>query len=86
MAIRTYKDGRVKLTGSDYKMLRWAKYFKQDSKCAKCGEHVFFSMMELHHLKGRGMMGSKRDDTLKTTEGLCKTCHTKVTPKPEWSR
>lgn len=96
MAIEFYKDGRVKLTGYHYRLLRHKKWLQQDLKCGEtdaikkgrpgCGREITFDEMELHHKNGRGMMGSKRDDTLEATEGLCKKCHKSVTPKPMWSK
>ena len=30
-------------------------------------------------------LGGKRNDTLEDTDGRCKKCHSKVTPKPQWT-
>lgn len=86
MATKRYRDGRVKLTGRNYVTLRLRKWAQQNWKCANCKREMNFEEMELHHKNGRGMMGSKRDDTLEATEGLCKKCHKSVTPKPMWSK
>lgn len=51
-------------------------------KTLGCGQPVSYHTSHLHHVAGRGMAGSKRDDTLDSTRSLCFSCHRRVTPRP----
>jgi hypothetical protein len=68
--IRTTKDGRTVRTGRDYTKFRIERHTAQHSQCAECGRiTVLWHPLEwddsfhVHHEGGRGMGGSKRDDT-----------------------
>jgi hypothetical protein len=84
MPIVEKKDGRIIRTGSSYTQFRLKLYCYQSGQCAKCewatsldadimSDHAF----HCHHKAGRGLGGSKRDDTFEACEGLCGRCHRK---------
>jgi hypothetical protein len=77
MAIKTTKFGRVIRTGRDYGDLRRQVWQQQNELCADCRRYSPFASSELHHLSGRGMHGSKRDDCLDKVKMLCWDCHSK---------
>ena len=76
MTISVTKDGRTKLTGKHYTAFRYELWMAQNRKCIECGR-VTDIQAELHrddsfhtdHLNGRGLGGSKRDDTFKSCVG-----------------
>lgn len=80
--IGTTKDGRVIRSGRDYSQFRRDLHFLQDALCARCLRYTLLgawleddNSFHVHHTNGRGMGGSKRDDTLEACEGLCGKCH-----------
>jgi HNH endonuclease len=80
--IKMTKDGRVICTGKHYSQFRAVLFAVQEASCARCGTGVALSSplewdssFHVHHKNGRGMGGSKRDDTLEACEGLCGKCH-----------
>lgn len=82
---RVTKDGRLIMGQRDYTFLRLRVWATQGFACGECRRSLHsLDSMELHHVGGRGMAGSKRDD--RKVIGLCRSCHAKVTPKPEWSK
>ena len=100
MTISVTKDGRTKLTGKHYTAFRYELWMAQNRKCIECGR-VTDIQAELHrddsfhtdHLNGRGLGGSKRDDTFKSCVGKCGRCHRikhgqqQVVPSQlQWSR
>jgi len=84
MPIKVTKDGRTIRTGKDYTQFRVAVFMNQTAECARCKTWTALSSplewdssFHVHHTNGRGMGGSKRDDTLEACEGLCGKCHRK---------
>lgn len=84
MPIKVTKDGRTIRAGRDYSQLRRDLHFQQDARCVRCKRFTFLTAyieqdnsFHVHHTNGRGMGGSKRDDTLEACEGLCGKCHRK---------
>jgi hypothetical protein len=75
--IRITKDGRTIRSGSHYAQFRKAVWALQGSRCGRCGRWVTFDpeSWQVHHVNGRGMGGSKRDDIFTEVEGLCIHCH-----------
>ena len=68
--------------GGDYVKFRIDVAELQEHKCAECGRYIFFhhemeadDSVHLHHKNGRGMGGSKRDDTFAAVVALCGACH-----------
>jgi len=72
---RLTKDGRTILTGVHYTQFREKVWNLQGFQCKDCRKLLRFHEMDLHHIDGRGMGGSKRDDVLGKVEGLCRPCH-----------
>jgi len=79
------KDGRTILTGPDYTAFRKELFDQQRGRCFECGAWTnleapieFDGAFHVHHKKGRGMGGSKRDDTMEACVGLCSVCHRKI--------
>lgn len=62
MAVKRYRDGRVKLTGKDYTARKREVWEQQGRCCATCGLYVALRDNHFDHERGRGMGGSKRDD------------------------
>ena len=86
--IRTTKDARTIRTGSDYVRFRIDVAESQQYRCAMCGRSMFLTRdielddsCHLHHRKGRGMGGSKRDDTPEMCVALCGKCHREIHAK-----
>lgn len=75
MAIKTTKDGRWIYSGTDYTKLKRQKWFEQGERCADCGRRLDISFGQAHHVDGRGMGGSKRDDSKMVV--LCIRCHSR---------
>jgi hypothetical protein len=80
--IKKTKDGRTIRTGKDYTALRIMLYAYQEGACFQCKRNTALSAHELadwlfhvHHVKGRGMGGGKRDDSPDSCVGLCGSCH-----------
>ena len=82
--IKVTKDKRTIRTGKDYTRFRQVVYELQGAMCGQC--RIFTSMgyepehdysFHVHHKNGRGMGGSKRDDTFEACTGLCGSCHRK---------
>lgn len=83
MPIKITKDGRTIRTGRDYTKFRRELRDSQRGWC-RCGLPTSLTAdlradwsFHVHHTNGRGMGGSKRDDTLKACVGLCGKCHRK---------
>jgi hypothetical protein len=78
--IKVTKDGRTILTGTHYTALREQVYERNQHTCEgeQCNRYLMFWEMELHHVYGRGMGGSKRDDVPEKVQGLCRDCHDKA--------
>ena len=82
MAIKVNKSGLTKRTGKDYTAFRYELWLAQDKLCIDCGRFTDLTA-DLHcdnsfhtdHTGGRGMGGSKRDDTFYTCKGKCGKCH-----------
>ena len=79
--IKTYKSGRVRLTGENLKELRRACYDRDQGYCCECFNPVSDNLPEWHpnryhmaHLKSRGAGGSDSLDNVRT---LCASCHMK---------
>lgn len=84
MPIKVTRDGRTIRTGRAYTQFRGTLYMQQDGICGQCGRLVYLSSplewddsFHVHHKHGRGMGGSKRDDTFEECVGLCGDCHRK---------
>jgi hypothetical protein len=80
--IEVTKDGRTKRTGKDYTEFRLALYKLQSARCFQCGRWTFLlhpiewdDSFHVDHADGRGIGGSKRDDTFRACHGLCGKCH-----------
>jgi hypothetical protein len=80
--IFTTQDGRTIRSGEDYTAFRREVFDLQNGLCIRCESSVLFDLdpalpnsFHLHHKHGRGLGGGKRDDKVKTTEGLCGDCH-----------
>ena len=82
--IETKKDGRTIRTGKDYTLFRHVLWKEQKGCCTECGRFTslnaeLISDFSFHtdHTNGRGMGGSKRDDTSSSCRGMCGYCHRK---------
>lgn len=82
--LRTTKDERTIRTGKDYTEFRYELHERQERACIKCSRHTFLAhplewddSFHVHHVGGRGLGGSKRDDTFESCRGLCGKCHRK---------
>lgn len=75
--IKTTKDGRTILTGRHYRMFRCRVIQAALLRCQRCGRGIDLDTMHVHHTRGRGMGGGKRDDTLQACKALCGDCHRK---------
>ena len=97
--IKTTKDGRTILSGDDYSLLKHQRLEVDRFNCSLdpvmtddgleplgCGLAISYWTCDLHHIDGRGMGGSKRDDTIAKTRALCRSCHVRATPKPMWTK
>lgn len=78
------KDGRTILRGREYTAFRHEMWESQARLCARCQSYTRIDSLpemdfsfHVHHKAGRGMGGSKRDDTFLACEGLCGKCHRK---------
>jgi 5-methylcytosine-specific restriction endonuclease McrA len=100
MSIRLTKDHRTIRTGKDYTAFRYEIYQRQGAQCAKCPRYTSLGMepeydssFHVHHRNGRGMGGSKRNDSCEDCIGLCGSCHRQehnqqsaVPSELKWSR
>jgi hypothetical protein len=82
VVIKTTKDARTIRTGKHYTEFRILLFYHQHSLCKRCGRWTSLeadilsdSSFHVHHVNGRGLGGGKRDDTIKSCEGLCGACH-----------
>lgn len=80
--IKTTKDGRTIRTGTDYTKFRKDMWDAQDARCKACDRFTSINCpleydyaFHVHHKNGRGMGGSKRDDTFEACQGDCGKCH-----------
>lgn len=71
----TTKDGRRILSGTHYTAFRHVIYDRCIGACELCTAGIRFEEMEVHHVKGRGLGGSKRDDVPEAVLGICVPCH-----------
>lgn len=76
------KDCRTIRTGKDYTEFRKATWALQVGRCVDCGrptrlgaDPIYDDSFHLDHIDGRGMGGSRRDDTQESTSGKCGKCH-----------
>ncbi len=82
MAVSIKKDGRTIRSGVDYTEFRRDLHDHQFGRCYRCrsftslaDEPLMRTSFHVHHVGGRGMGGSKRDDVFSKVEGLCGSCH-----------
>jgi hypothetical protein len=75
--------GRTIRTGGHYTTFREEMWRRQGGTC-ECGRHTSLTnhlmsdySFHVHHRRGRGMGGSRRDDTFAACVGLCGFCHRK---------
>lgn len=89
MSVKITKDGRTLRKGRDYTLFRRDLWLFQDGECSNC--HAKTSLVadfdldysfHVHHKNGRGMGGSKRDDTVEACIGLCRSCHDETHKHP----
>ena len=66
---------RIVLAPAEYLQLRDKVYVLQHGRCADCGNPLGIDEAALHHLKGRGIGGGFREDTVEATKILCRKCH-----------
>jgi len=50
----------------------------QSPQCFMCAKYV---AVDIHHIQGRGMGGSKCKDYIENLAALCRSCHTKSNDK-----
>ena len=48
--------------------------------CEACGRKA----VDIHHIKARGMGGSKQMDVIENLQALCRKCHLDYGDKKEW--
>ncbi len=84
MPTRITKDGRTIRKGNDYTKFRRSLWELQERSCGKCGRTTFLTAdlesdwsFHVHHIGGRGLGGSRRDDVVGKVIGLCGGCHRK---------
>lgn len=70
---------RIIRTGADYHEFRHDIWYAQEGRCDQCKRYVIFDdyFFQVHHIGGRGMGGSKRNDVPSAVRGLCLDCHRK---------
>lgn len=81
MAKKLTHDGRVLLSGKDYTANKIEFWSHQGERCAGCGRRMDWREMHFHHFRGRGIGGSKRDDSDPRNQVLCPPCHAKEEEK-----
>ena len=84
MSVKITKDGRTIRTGKDYTEFRYELWMVQEHVCINCNAVTSLTVhlmannsFHVHHINGRGMGGSRRDDTFRACDGLCGSCHRK---------
>jgi len=86
---RIFADGRVVLRGWLWRVRKLEVYEMDGRCCVQCGLRLdppgsgAFHEAEIHHIGGRGMHGSKRDDRIfvegkRNLETRCAYCHRAV--------
>jgi hypothetical protein len=80
--IKVTKDGRTIRTGKDYTDFRSVLWHQQMGTCAECRIDTSLTAdiesdysFHVHHIGGRGLGGSKRDDVSGKCVGLCGLHH-----------
>ena len=80
--IKTTKDRRTIREGKDYTLFRRELWARSLGICTRCFRNTSLSAdleddgsFHVHHINGRGMGGSKRDDTFEACKGRCGACH-----------
>ena len=80
--LKITKDGRTILTGRDYTAFRYKLWKSQRGNCKECGRVTSITAdlesdwsFHVDHKAGRGMGGSRRDDTFEACQGLCGLHH-----------
>jgi len=62
----------------------YLEYFDYDTDdfilCEVCGRKA----VDIHHIKARGMGGSKQLDVIDNLQALCRECHIKYGDKKQW--
>ena len=48
--------------------------------CEACGRKA----VDIHHIKARGMGGSKERDVIENLQALCRSCHLDYGDKKQW--
>jgi 5-methylcytosine-specific restriction endonuclease McrA len=48
--------------------------------CEVCGRKA----VDIHHIKARGMGGSKEMDVIENLQALCRSCHLEYGDKKQW--
>lgn len=48
--------------------------------CENCGKQA----VDIHHIKARGMGGSKQMDVIENLQALCRKCHLDYGDKKQW--
>jgi len=48
--------------------------------CEVCGRQA----VDIHHIKARGMGGSKDKDVIENLQALCRPCHIEYGDKKQW--
>lgn len=91
---KVYPDGRIVLSGVEWDRRKLEVWNLDRRNCEKCGCYVTdpiesrLGMAEIHHVFGRGMAGSKRDDRIwievngnrvRNLVTRCQDCHAKET-------
>jgi len=94
------RAGRTKRDGKDYTIFRRELWRLQYGNCVTCGKPTSLEAdlemdwsFHVDHKAGRGLGGSKRDDSFDDCEGLCGLHHrvkhgqqSAVPSKLQWSR
>lgn len=74
LGVKITKDGRVIESPHRYNITKEQMWARQNGCCSNCGRYEGYAKnMHRHHLGGRGMGGSKRDDS--KTVLWCERCH-----------
>jgi 5-methylcytosine-specific restriction endonuclease McrA len=62
----------------------YLEYFDYDTDdfilCEVCGRKA----VDIHHIKARGMGGSKEKDVIDNLQALCRECHLEYGDKKQW--
>ena len=89
-----FPDGREVLRGKLWQKRKWEVYMLDGQCCVECHKflqppcsQIDYERAEIHHVFGRGMHGSKRNDAvwieingrmIRILETLCHECHAKA--------